>query len=64
MTNKEKNALKIVIDTLENLYKFHNRNLTKKQYYAIEDCVESLKYIADRKYPLFGGQIEFASKNK
>lgn len=58
MTKKEKEALKIIIGALENITKYHNKNLTKKQYWALDDCVECLKYVIDRKYKLLEEQTK------
>lgn len=42
-----KNALMIesVIDTLINNFQYHNKNLTKRQDYALDDCIVALKAI-------------------
>lgn len=48
MTNKEKKALLIIADVLEKELVRHNKNLTKKQYYAADDAVESIKYLINR----------------
>ena len=37
-----------IIKTLECDFKYHNKNLTKKQDYAIEDCIEALKTIVGK----------------
>lgn len=38
-----------VLRALENIYGYHNKNLTKRQYYAIEDCIDKLKAIKEGK---------------
>ena len=53
MTKKEKEAIKIIIEELDTKLLRHNKNLTKKQYYAVDDSIEALKYLQDRKYNLF-----------
>lgn len=50
MLNKiEKEVVQIIINELENIFKYHNKNLTKKQYYIIGDCVECLQMLMERK---------------
>ena len=48
ITKKEKEAIKIIINEIEEKLVRHNKNLTNKQYYAAEDAVACLRYIIDR----------------
>ena len=41
MENKIKNA----IDKLENIVDYHNKNLTKKQYFDLIEVLETMKEI-------------------
>ena len=52
MTRKEKDAVKIIIRALENEVLRHNKNLTKKQFYAVDDSVECLKFLIDRSHKI------------
>lgn len=45
--NKHALMIESVIDTLINNFQYHNKNLTGRQYYAIDDCIERLKAIKE-----------------
>lgn len=47
--------LKEIFYALETITKYHNKNLTKEQYFALDDCVESLKLVIDRTHHLYRG---------
>lgn len=45
MTQKEKKAVKKVCQIIDNIYCFHNKNLTKDQYFKLGECLEQLESI-------------------
>lgn len=47
MIENEKKVIEVIIDELQNKLLYHNKNLTKKQLYCVEDVVEILKILKD-----------------
>ena len=45
MTKKERKLIGDIECVLGNIICYHNKNLTKTQYYAIENCVETIKVL-------------------
>lgn len=45
MNKKEKKVIEIIKDEIKNIVDFHNKNLTKKQYYVLQDSVEILEIL-------------------
>lgn len=45
MTKKERQAIQRVCKMIDEIYCFHNKNLTKDQYYKLDECLELLKSI-------------------
>lgn len=47
--NESKQALKLY-DKLENLMCYHNKNLTNKQYYLLDDIRDYLRQVSEKAY--------------
>lgn len=48
MKKKEREAIVIIRDEIENIVKYHNKNLTKKQYYVLSDSVDVLSILIQK----------------
>ena len=46
MTKKEKHAVQLAVSMLQNDVFAHNKNLTKKQYFVLDEVIEILEGIS------------------
>lgn len=46
MTKKERYAVQLAVSLLQNEVFAHNKNLTKKQYFALDETIEILENIS------------------
>ena len=45
MTKNEKDLIKKTLEKIENIVNYHNKNLTKKQYFDLLESLKTLKNI-------------------